>query len=407
VILLYRLLIIDDEYLVRKGLVETIDWKDINVEVVGEAKNGREGLEMAQTLQPDIILLDMKMPIMDGLHFVQQYERDTAQVNIIVLSGHKDFDYARQTFEGGVFSYLLKPIQNKKLVEKVEEAIADLQAKRATKRFLHNIQEDLPAIYIKFMRDVFAGKIYNHDDIKERSETYGIRFPETGILLYGTIANDTDGRATTTAIHEFEQLVGETSCPVYTYRIGEDEFVAFFEACRSVEDIYDIGVQTIHQYETKHDETISIGISLPYRSITEIKYKYKEALDAANDDLYILMNHVSSYELKTEIKPQIRKALEYISKHYQESITVKKVAEAIYVSDSYLMHSFKDTIHMTFNEYVTEYRINKAKELLRQGHYRIYEVASMVGYSDVKYFSQVFRRKTNMTPSEYSNDTKK
>ena len=82
-------------------------------------------------------------------------------------------------------------------------------------------------------------------------------------------------------------------------------------------------------------------------------------------------------------------------------MTVSIVADELYVSESYLMHLFKDTLGMTFNECLTNYRIMMAKRLLLKGSYRINEIANLVGYNDVKYFGQVFKKIVGCTPSDF------
>ena len=101
------------------------------------------------------------------------------------------------------------------------------------------------------------------------------------------------------------------------------------------------------------------------------------------------------------VKRSVLKVKEYIDQHYAENLTLKKMADYVYLSQSYLSVSFKEILHMNFNEYLTRVRMEKAKELLGSSRYRIYEVCSMVGYTDKKYFSDLFKRYTGMLPKEW------
>lgn len=105
---MYRILIVDDEFLVRLGLKTTIDWKAHGYEVVGEASSGQEALKMVNTLRPDIILVDIKMPAMDGLEFISHARKITEQVSFIILTNYESFQYAKQAMSLGVSQYLLK-----------------------------------------------------------------------------------------------------------------------------------------------------------------------------------------------------------------------------------------------------------------------------------------------------------
>lgn len=104
----------------------------------------------------------------------------------------------------------------------------------------------------------------------------------------------------------------------------------------------------------------------------------------------------------TNIKKDILKVKEYIDNHYAEAITLKKMADYIFISQSYLSFTFKEIIKVNFNEYLTKVRIEKAKEFLRDTEYRVYEVCEMVGYSDKKYFADLFKKHTGKLPSEWA-----
>src|SRR5690348_9698886 len=113
------MMLIDDEYLVKLGIRETINWKEYNVEIVAEASNGKEGLELALKYSPEVILVDMRMPVMDGMEFMRQARENGLTANIIILSGHEEFNYAKVALQYGAEEYLLKPIENQELIDTV------------------------------------------------------------------------------------------------------------------------------------------------------------------------------------------------------------------------------------------------------------------------------------------------
>ena len=102
-----------------------------------------------------------------------------------------------------------------------------------------------------------------------------------------------------------------------------------------------------------------------------------------------------------KLKKIAEDALALIVAHYSEKITVKWAADKLFISESHLMHEFKEETGATFNECLTYYRIAKAKELLAQGKMRINEIAAAVGFADGRYFGQVFKERVGITPSEY------
>ena len=106
---LCKVLIVDDEILVRQGIKYVLDWEREGFQIVGEAANGREALNSLQVLQPHIIITDIVMPVMDGEELTRLVKRDYPDTEVIVLSSFSEFHYVRSTFQNGVADYILKP----------------------------------------------------------------------------------------------------------------------------------------------------------------------------------------------------------------------------------------------------------------------------------------------------------
>ncbi len=114
-----KLLIVDDEPGIREGLRKIINWEKHEFYICGEAENGREGLGMALEMSPDLIILDVKMPNMDGLEMLEELRKRNMQCKAIILTAYSDFKYAQEAIELGVDSYVLKPIDEDELLKKV------------------------------------------------------------------------------------------------------------------------------------------------------------------------------------------------------------------------------------------------------------------------------------------------
>lgn len=106
---LCKVLIVDDEMLVRQGIKHLLDWEHAGYYIVGEASNGLEALELVEELQPHIVITDIVMPIMDGEKLVRLVKERYPAIEVIVLSSFSEFDYVRSTFQNGVADYILKP----------------------------------------------------------------------------------------------------------------------------------------------------------------------------------------------------------------------------------------------------------------------------------------------------------
>ena len=93
-----QLLIVEDEEIIRKGLQYTIDWLSLDIVIAGVAENGKEGLDLIRKLDPDIVLTDIKMPIMDGLTMLEKASEELYKIVPIILTSYSEFDYAKQQY---------------------------------------------------------------------------------------------------------------------------------------------------------------------------------------------------------------------------------------------------------------------------------------------------------------------
>ena len=104
------LVIVEDEEIIRRGLVCTIDWLKMGARVVGEAANGREALQVIQKTRPQVVLTDIKMPVMDGIALTEALRAEKNPPQVIYLTSYADFSYAQTALHLGVCDYLLKPV---------------------------------------------------------------------------------------------------------------------------------------------------------------------------------------------------------------------------------------------------------------------------------------------------------
>ena len=112
-----RVLVVEDEEMIRKGIVLATDWQSLGCVVVGEAANGEEGIAQAEKCRPSLIITDLKMPKMDGLELSRKIRRMSDETRIIILSGYDEFEFAQQALRNNINEYILKPAK----IEKIEE----------------------------------------------------------------------------------------------------------------------------------------------------------------------------------------------------------------------------------------------------------------------------------------------
>lgn len=120
-------MIVEDEPFTRAGLKKYFDWKELGVHTIVEAENGKDGVDTALKELPDLVITDIRMPIMDGLEMIGQLRSKLPNTLFIILSGHNEFEYAQRALRyGGVYDYLLKPLQYEKSLSVIMSCLAKI-----------------------------------------------------------------------------------------------------------------------------------------------------------------------------------------------------------------------------------------------------------------------------------------
>ena len=391
---MYTLIIVDDEYLVREGLKETVDWGSLGIEVVGTADNGQVGLALAREKKPDLIIADVRMPVMDGLDMAKALFDEKADLAVIMYSGYKDFEYARRAMDSGVYGFLLKPIEEGELVERVGEVLQKLKDKRESDRMLGQFKHNMPLI----RRRQFERLLQNASDREAASEQLrllGVSLPTSGTLLYCRTDNNIYIK---TFIEHCEKLFSRAECESESF-----DGYAVIVTPLSEKDMLNRLDGFLDRLLTVTDARFSVAVCEYDGNISEA---FRKAQSLCGNTLFSAVNAIAT-ESGVAYKKLVRDALKIIERDYDKKISVRSVADALYTSESSLMHEFKKQVGKTFNECLTDFRMLKAQELLTIGDMRVGEIAYAVGYSDVRYFGQVFRDYMGCTPSEYISQKRK
>ncbi|WP_164515039.1 response regulator transcription factor [Paenibacillus lentus] len=144
---MFTVMIVDDEPKLRLGLQTLIPWQELGYEIMGTAANGNEALRSGEEQIPDVMLVDIRMPGMDGLQLLQEVRRRGWSTHAIVLSGYADFEYARQALEYGVEGYLLKPVNKAELTALLQKIHELISAERLEKRVQQEAKSQEWAVY--------------------------------------------------------------------------------------------------------------------------------------------------------------------------------------------------------------------------------------------------------------------
>lgn len=160
---MYKLMIVDDEPDIREGLQEVIPFEELGFTVVGEAENGIEALQTYKDVNPDVIITDIRMPLMDGLTMCREIRKEQQTIHFIFLSGYDEFEYARQAIELKSMRYLLKPISSIEFIEILKGVRADLDEEfntiRDLDRLRQHFQKSLPILREILLSSLVSGNV--------------------------------------------------------------------------------------------------------------------------------------------------------------------------------------------------------------------------------------------------------
>jgi two-component system response regulator YesN len=174
---MYKLILVDDEEEVRKGILKKIDWQRYGFEVVGEAENGREALEIGEKIIPDVVITDIKMPFMDGIELTKMIMEKFPGTKIIILTGFDEFEYAQKAVKLNVVDYVLKPISSKEFIQILEKVRSIMDEEIAEKEDIKALREmytkSLPILREKFLASLITKQL-GQDEIYEKANNYMI-----------------------------------------------------------------------------------------------------------------------------------------------------------------------------------------------------------------------------------------
>ena len=161
---MFNVLIVDDEPKVREGLKTIINWKDHGYCICGECADGIEGLDMVGKLKPDLVLVDIRMPEMNGLEFIEKAKKAGCISKFIILTGYSDFTYTKKAIQLGVYSYLLKPVEEEELVQTINQIREAIICEREVTGYIDDGK--------KYSRDSVVKAILMGDKGCESSESH-------------------------------------------------------------------------------------------------------------------------------------------------------------------------------------------------------------------------------------------
>lgn len=407
----YKVMLADDEPIMRKALLTLIHWEQINCEVVGIAENGQEVLQYLSENSLDILITDIKMPGADGIEIAKYIWERKLTTKVILLTAYADFSYAQSAVKYNVVEYVTKTGSFEQLMQAVE---------RCKTIFTDNKQllsEENEVRIENFFRGIYDGTIYY--GIEDKYQKTGLREENYAVILFKFLMDDITDRSKKIKVYDslknFFSLAFSGSMlqgmfyekDIYGLLIKAsswDNEKTFFvrEICTEVMDMMDNFMELF----------VYIGISDVHKNINELPEAYEEARIALRYSSFETSEKLIFYQekMKTEKIPVIssdtkqklvKESMEYIEQHFGDAIIVADIAKEIGTSVSYLSRIFKEYTGETIIRTINQKKIVSAKKYLKETDMKIYEVADVLGFENVTYFSRFFKKHVEMSPKEY------
>ncbi len=332
---MYKVLIIDDESIIRKGIKNIVNWKQLDCEVCADASDGIEGIELIKKYLPEIIITDIRMPGMDGLSMIKQVKGIVPYSKIIILTGYRDFDYVQEAIKFGAFDFLLKPSKIEELTAVLTRAVNEINDQKIRHmeidRFKVLFEQSIPILREKLLYDIIYGLNTSEYEITEKMKLFSISVKNFVLVV---MENDYDEKSNSSQydkhlyqfgiVNSFEEIFAEKyevlSIMLNSSRVG---FI-IQKPDRVPLDIEEVSEKCSYLQEVINNGfgfTVTIAVSSGGVSAMELPEKLKECLGSLEYKSYMGTNSIIQYsDLNSFFRYEDYSTLDKYQKQLLESI---------------------------------------------------------------------------------------
>lgn len=527
-----KIFLVEDEFVVREGIKNNIDWEAHGYEFCGEAGDGEMAFPMIQKLKPDIVITDIRMPFMDGLSLSRLIKKEFPWMEIILLTGYEKFEYAKEGIKIGIAQYLSKPINREELLKEIDTLAVKIEEKRKEREMQEKYRREMEESFLNDRKEFFRYLVTGTKTVPELLEMAGSLELDISALWYNIVLikvqsmDHTQEEYSKGAIkieQELKKLDNEDHLLVFDRNLEGKAFLFKADTKEELLQVQDTYIGHIQKILTDYEKVRYFGgIGMPVNRLRELPSSFESASHAfahrylvkesrilnctelkgagylenedfnissintkqidrsrikeflrfgdATETVYFVEEYLGDNAMKSNLLRQyiamdvyfcvvefleglqlskeelgafdvtpdilqseentvayivsiIKKALElrekkasnrygnvvaqikeYIEKNYSdEELSLNLLASHVNFSPNHLSTIFSQQTGNTFSRYLTDYRMNKAKELLRCTGKKASVISTEIGYKDPHYFSYLFKKTQGMTPTQYRN----
>lgn len=396
---MWKLVIADDEPKIRRGIEKILNWHDFNIEIVGEAEDGEIALEVIEEKTPDIILLDINMPFLNGLNLLQKLRDINNKSIVIIISGYDDFSYAQKALKFNVFDYILKPVNKNSMEEVITKVVYKLNEIEKENNYFKwinkKLTENMDELKKTFFSDWLNNKLSDEQVLKEM-EFFDIDFGKnigvTIIKLVDKLNIKIIDKKWNTELLEFaiSNLLNDKFEESNVKIIFADDKKNVILVSK-IDDMFE-WITLGNQLEVEISKYLKCNVIIEQANVSSGILKIK--------DVYLKI--INSVIEKKKCSPMALMTIKYIEEnYYSNDLNINDVSDKLEVTSSYLSKLLKKETGSSFIEYLTNIRIKKAMYIMEDPTIKIYDVAELVGYSNQHYFCRTFKKVVGFSPTEY------
>jgi two-component system response regulator YesN len=415
---MYKVFLVEDDIIVREGMRDCVPWDTTAYTFAGEAADGEMALLAIKDIQPDILITDVKMPFMDGLALSRIVKMSMPWVKIVILSGHDEFEYAREAISIGIDEYLLKPVSPKDILGALDKLARKIDCEKEAllnmEHLKQQVQSHEDALKERWFVDFGSGKLLDakvegtkaaeeaEDAAKaDAKAAFGVgasagdALGEAGQLQFAGIDSDILlTRFRYAEKSEIDSIIGEYARYLRD-KPGENELLEHY----ILSEVFVNASKIIEELHGNVNEVLPF--SLNWHEIKEILAS-EEVFYEKIREIFNVVIEFRDLRTGNSSSATILKAKAYIDKHFsEESLSLNTVASNVYISPNYLSTIFAQETGEKFIEYLTRARIERAKYLLKNTVMKSADIAYEIGFSDPHYFSVIFKKHSGLSPREY------
>ncbi|MFS0726719.1 response regulator [Paenibacillus sp. 1P07SE] len=340
-----KVMIVDDEDIIRQGVKVLLEKSHPSIQVIAMAKNGKEALKLIEQDPPDLLIADIRMPVMNGLELIERAAAHGPEMVSVVLTGYADFEYAQKALKSGVADYIVKPVNQVKINQMVQAVLS----KNPT-RWLDGIEvaqlKDIKELAMAIVKHVLAE---NAEEVRNLI-AYWREYCRTNFQRF----------------HDMRQAMGIVRLTIQT------ELLA--------------GYSSVVRINSSPLEGSTPG----------------ELIEEWQQELTRLIDEIAGKRVPRN-KRIVDFVLQEIDRDFgNQELNIRLLADRAGVSAAYLSKMFREIVNQPYTHYLNELRLHKARQLLLSGReLRIGQLAEVCGFSDYPHFSKLFKKRFGLAPQEY------